>query len=46
MIYAKFGWNWPNGTGEEDFLNSTMYFRNFKIISLEPLFEKTWIPYT
>ena len=19
MLYAKFGWNWPNGSGEEDF---------------------------
>ena len=33
MICAKFGWNWPSGSGEEDFLNFSMYFRNFVIIS-------------
>ena len=33
MLYAKFGWNWPSGSGEEDFLISSMYFRNFVIIS-------------
>ena len=33
MICAKFGWNWPTGSGEEDFLNVSMYFRNFVIIS-------------
>ena len=33
MHYAKFGWNWPSGSGEEDFLISSMYFRFFVIIS-------------
>ena len=33
MICAKFGWNWPRGSGEEDFLISSMYFRYFVIIS-------------
>ena len=33
MIYAKFGWNWPSGSGEEDFLNLSIYFHNFAIIS-------------
>ena len=33
MLCAKFGWNWPNGSGEEDFFNSSMYFHNFVIIS-------------
>ena len=32
MICVKFGWNWPSGSGEE-FLNLSMYFRNFVIIS-------------
>ena len=27
----KFGWNWPSGS-REDFLNLSMYFRNFVII--------------
>ena len=33
MLLAKFGWNWPGGSGEEDFLISSMYFRYFVIIS-------------
>ena len=33
MIHAKFGWNWPSGSGEEDFLNLAMYFPYFGIIS-------------
>ena len=28
-----FGWNWPSDSGEEDFLNLSMYFRNFIIFS-------------
>ena len=33
MFCAKFGWNWPSGSGEEDFLISSMYFYYFVIIS-------------
>ena len=33
MLCAKFGWNWPSGSGEEDFLISSMYFRYFVILS-------------
>ena len=33
MTCAKFSWNWPGGCGEEDFLNLSMYFYNFRIIS-------------
>ena len=33
MLCAKFGWNWPSGSWEEDFLISSMYFRYFVIIS-------------
>ena len=33
MLCAKFGWNWPSGSGEEDFLISSMYFHYFVIIS-------------
>ena len=33
ILYAKFGWNWSLGFGEEDFLNLSTYFRNFAIIS-------------
>ena len=32
MICAKYCWNWPSGSGEEDFLISSMYFRYFLII--------------
>ena len=33
MLCAKFGWNWPSGSGEEDLLISSTYFRYFVIIS-------------
>ena len=33
MLSAKFGWNWHRGSGEEDFLISSMYCRYFVIIS-------------
>ena len=33
MLCAKFGWNWLSGSGEEDFLISSMYFHYFVIIS-------------
>ena len=32
-LCAKFSWNWPSGSGEEEFLISSMYFRYFLIIS-------------
>ena len=41
--FCKVGWNWPSGSGEED----------YKISSISPLgerkcplFEKTWIPFS
>ena len=50
MICAKFGWNWPSGSGGEDTLNLSMYIRNFVIIYPwkrgSPSFEITWIPFT
>ena len=33
MLCAKIGWNWFSGSGEEDFLISSMYFHYFVIIS-------------
>ena len=37
MLCAKFSWNWPSGSGEEDFLISSMFFpplfRTYVIIS-------------
>ena len=51
MLSAKFGWNWPSGSGEEDFF----LFRQciFAISLLSPLgkergtsFEQNWIPFT
>ena len=32
MHCTKFGWSWPSGSGEEDFLISSMHFRYFVII--------------
>ena len=32
MLCTKFGWYWLRGSGEEDFLISSMYFRYFVII--------------
>ena len=29
MLYAKFGWNWPSDSGEEDFSNSVNVFPLF-----------------
>ena len=48
MLCAKFGWNWPGGSGVEDFKISSMYFRYFGIKSplekgLGPSFEQTLI---
>ena len=33
MLCAKFGWNMPSGSGEEDFKILLMYFRYFFLIS-------------
>ena len=33
MLCAKSGRNWPTGSGEEDFLNLSMYFHYFVINS-------------
>ena len=41
MICAKFGWNWPCGSGGEDLKNLSMYFRNVIIIS--PWKRVIWI---
>ena len=50
ILCAKFGWNWPDGSGEEDFLISSMYFCYFVIISPWKRrgfsFEQSWIPFT
>ena len=50
MLCAKFGWNWRNGLGEEDFWFLFMYFCDFVIIFLGkgrgPSFEQTWIPFS
>ena len=50
MLCAKFGLNWTSGSGEEDFLISSMYFHYFVIISpwkgQGPSFEQTWISFT
>ena len=50
MLCATFGWNWPNGSEEEDFYKLSIYFYYFPIISSLgracPSFEQTWIPFT
>ena len=33
--FAKFGWNWPSGSGEEDFGISSIYFCLLKLSPLE-----------
>ena len=33
VLCAKLGWNWPSGSREQDFLNTSMYYRYFVIIS-------------
>ena len=30
ILWAKFGWNWPRGFGEEDFLILSMYYSLFR----------------
>ena len=49
-FFAKFGWNRPSSSGEEDFSILSMNFLYFVIISLEkghgPAFEQTWISFT
>ena len=48
MLCVKFGWNWLSGSGEEDFLISSMYFRYFVIISpwirAGPFIWTNWYP--
>ena len=39
MLCAKFGWNWPGGSGEEDLKNLAMFFCYYVIISY---LERTW----
>ena len=50
MLCAKFSWNWSNGTAEEDFKISSMYFCYFVIFSpwkrAGPSFEQIWILFT
>ena len=57
MICAKFGWNWPTGSKEEDFKKLSMYFHYFIInspwnmmrpffcINLNPLHQKDTLLY-
>ena len=46
MICAKFGWNWPGGSGEDDFSNLFRYFRNFVTISPCPVvLEKNYFKF-
>ena len=36
MLSAKFGWNWPSGSGEEDFLNFiNVFYLFYNYLSLE-----------
>ena len=50
LLKAKFGWNWPNGSGEEDFQIVLMYFCYFIIISswngAGSFIWKNWTPVT
>ena len=33
-VLCEFGWNWPSGSGEEEFWISLMYFRYFELSPL------------
>ena len=46
MLCAQFGWNWPKGSWEEEFLNFFNVFSIFRNSLLGPSFEQTWILYT
>ena len=47
MLSAKFGWNWPSSSGEENCLISSMYFWYYAIISpLKRPGPYIWIPFT
>ena len=41
ILCAKFGWNWPTGSVEDDFSNLSMYFHYFIHCSNLPL-EEDW----
>ena len=48
MLWAKFGWNLPSSSWEEDFSISSMYFHSWVIISPlkkggNPSFEQIWV---
>ena len=44
MLCAKFGWNWPTGSVEDDFKMLSTYFHYF--VRRGPSFEQAWIPLT
>ena len=47
MLYAKFGWNWPSGSGEKDFWILSIFFLLSPLVKgCGPSFEQTWIPFT
>ena len=50
ILCAKFGWNWPSGSGEEHFQKLSINFYYFPIISTLgralPFNWTDWIPYT
>ena len=50
ILRAKFGLNWPSGSGEVDFYKLSIHFWYFPIISplgrAWPTFVQTWIPFT
>ena len=50
MICAQDGWNWHSGSGEDDFLKSSMYFHYLIIISPWKkegpfIYKKSWISF-
>ena len=45
MFCAKFGWNWPSGSGDEDFKLRKSIF-TILWLSHAPSFEHIWIPFT
>ena len=46
MLCAKIGWNWPSGSGEEDFFMLVFFSYYLPLEKGVVRFDQTWIPIT
>ena len=46
MLCAKIGWNWPSGSGEEDFFMLVLFSYYLPLEKGVVRFDQTWIPIT